>query len=123
MKATQSRLDWLRTYYAALDQLRFDEIARFLHEDCVTVYPTGHVDRGRERIIKRAEAALGSLERIRHELRDAWEEGEELIFELEVTYWRRDGKTITRPGVGIFTFQDGLISQQRLFVDNEGVWG
>jgi len=122
VKASAETVEWLRAYYAALDALRFDEVAGFLDEDCTCVYPNGHVQRGPERIMSSTRRALESLAAIRHEVRGAWEEAEELIFELNVTYTRRDGQTIVRPGVGIFTLKDGKIREQRLFVDASGVW-
>ena len=122
MKASPSALQWLRSYYDAIDNLRFDEVAEFLHEDCACQYPSGAVIAGRERFIRSGRRDLGALQGIRHELRDAWEEGEELIFELVVTYWREDGAKIVRPGVGIFVLDDDRIRAQRLFVDARGVW-
>jgi ketosteroid isomerase-like protein len=122
MTAKQSTIDWLRSYYDAMDNLRFDEVAEYLHEECRNHYPTGVEVVGREAILERGRTTLGALERIRHDLQNAWEEGDELIFELEVTYWRKDGTTIVRPGVGIFVLDDGRIREQRLFVDNNAVW-
>jgi ketosteroid isomerase-like protein len=122
MQATQSRIDWLESYYAAMDSLQFDKVAEFLDEKCHNFYATGHELVGRDQILARGERNLGLLERIRHSVRNVWEEGDELIFELAVTYWRRDGQTIERPGMGIFVLKDGRIAQQRLFVDANGVW-
>lgn len=122
MKARPSTLQWLRSYYDAIDNLRFDEVAAFLHDDCRCQYPNGAVITGRERFIQWGRRDLGALRGTRHELREAWEEGDELIFELEVTYWREDGGRIARPGVGIFLLDDGRIRAQRLFVDARGVW-
>lgn len=122
MRARPSTLQWLRSYYDAMDNLRFEEVAEFLHEDCRNHYPTGAVVAGRSRVIERGRKGLAALQEIRHELRGAWEEGDELIFELEVTYWRKDGEKIVRPGVGIFVLDDGRIREQRLFVDSRGVW-
>lgn len=122
MKARPSTLHWLRSYYDAIENLRFDEVAEFLHEDCRCQYPSGAVIAGRKRFIQLGRRDLGALKGIRHELRGAWEEGDALIFELEVTYWREDGEKIVRPGVGIFVLDDGRIRAQRLFVDARGVW-
>jgi limonene-1,2-epoxide hydrolase len=122
MTAKQSTIDWLRSYYEAMDNLRFDEVANYLHEDCHNYYPTGVEVAGRDAIVERGRTNLGELERIKHDLKKAWEEDNELIFELEVTYWRKDGETIVRPGVGIFVLDDGRIREQRLFVDNNAVW-
>jgi hypothetical protein len=124
VKASPETLAWLGGYYAAMDGGRFDEIASYLAEDCRCAYATGHVATGRERIVRQAEQALGALAGIHHTLRGAWEEDGELIFELDVTYECTDGRTITRPGVGIFVLDaDRLIHEQRLFVDVSGVWG
>ncbi len=122
MRARPSTVQWLRSYYEAIDGLRFDEVSEFLHEDCRCQYPTGAVLTGRERFIQWGRRDLGALQGIRHELKDAWEEGEQLIFELEVTYWRKDGQKIVRPGAGIFVLDNGRIRRQRLFVDARGVW-
>ncbi len=122
MKARPDTIDWLRSYYEAVDQLRFEDVAAFLHEDCENQYPMGVVVAGRERILRGMRAALEALAGTAHELKAAWEEDGELIFELQVTYRRRDGQTIARPGVGIFTMEGGKIRRQRLFVDSAGVW-
>lgn len=124
MTAPADIVDWLRDYYAAMDAGRFDEIAARLHPECRCEYATGHIDVGRETIIRRAERALGALAGISHELRNVWLQDDELIFELHVTYRRRDGETIVRPGMGIFVLDENrLIRKQRLFVDASGVWG
>jgi hypothetical protein len=122
MKASADTIAWLRAYYEAMDALRFEDVAEFLHEDCRCVYPSGHVAAGRDRILRQMRAGLTALDRIKHELKRAWEEDGELIFELEVTYVRRDGETIIRPGTGIFVFEDHKVREQRLFVESRGIW-
>lgn len=122
MKAKQRTIDWLEAYYAAMDGLRFDEVADFLAEDVHNHYATGVEVVGRDAILERGRTNLGALERIRHAVRNVWEEDDELVFELAVTYWRKDGKVIERPGMGIFVMDDGRIREQRLFVDANGVW-
>lgn len=122
MKASAEMLAWLGAYYAAVDGRRYDELAELLHEECENQYPNGATVRGREKIMRGMRPALDALAGIQHELKNAWEEEGELIFELEVTYRRRDGQTIVRPGVGIFTLDAGKVRRQRLFVDASGVW-
>ncbi len=122
MKAKQSTVDWLEAYYAAMDGLRFDAVADFLAEDVHNHYATGVEVVGRDAILERGRKNLGALERIRHAVRNVWEEDDELVFELAVTYWRKDGQVIERPGMGIFVMHDGRIREQRLFVDANGVW-
>lgn len=122
MRASTTTMQWLRSYYEAFDSLRFEEVAEYLHEDCRVQYASGSVITGRERLIAQARRALESLDGIQHVLEHAWEEADEVIFELEVTYRRKDGRTIIRPGTGIFVLAEGKIREQRLFVDAAGVW-
>lgn len=123
MKARPEAVRWLEAYYQAVDGMRVDQLGEFLHERCEVQYPGGRVVSGREQIIGGMQAALEALAAINHQLQGAWEEEQGLIFELQVTYTRRDGHKIVRPGAGIFVFEDGKIRQQRLFVDASGVWG
>ncbi len=122
MQASAERVQWLQAYYETMDSLRFDQVADFLDEDVHNYYATGHEVVGRDNVLARGEKNLGLLERIRHSVRNVWEEDNEVIFELAVTYWRKDGQVIERPGMGIFVMKDGRIGEQRLFVDANGVW-
>lgn len=122
-QATPERRAWLEDYYGALDAGRYDETERAFAQDVLTRYPNGHELTGRAALMAVTAKSLGRLASIRHDIRNVWEEGDEVIFELEVTYERTDGKTIVRPGTGIFVLDaGGLITQQRLFVDMAGVW-
>jgi ketosteroid isomerase-like protein len=122
MRASPDRLAWLAAYYAALDGGRYDEAASYLAEDIATRYPAGDEMSGRAALMRVTERSLGRLASIRHRVLNAWEEDDELIFELEIAYERRDGVTIVRTGVGIFVLRDGVVAAQRLFVDMAGVW-
>jgi ketosteroid isomerase-like protein len=123
MKASEQKLRWLSDYYAALDAGRYGEVAGCFTPDVRTLYPMGIEVVGRDALMTQTERSLGALERIRHEIVNVWEEDDELVFELDVTYWRRDGGVLTRRGMAIFVLDDGLIAEQRLFVDLNGVWG
>lgn len=122
-QASPERRAWLADYYGALDAGRYDEAERAFAEDVVTRYPTGHELAGRAALMAVTAKSLGRLASIHHDVKNVWEEGDELIFELAVTYERTDGIKIVRPGTGIFVLDaDGLIAEQRLFVDMAGVW-
>lgn len=122
MRASADTLAWLRAYYASLDGGRFEEAAELLHPDCRAVYPTGHAVEGRQAVIELTRRSLGALAGVRHTLGNVWEEGDEVIFEVEVTYLRHDRDPIVRPGAGVFVRRGGQIAEQRMYVDLSGVW-
>lgn len=122
MKAGEDKIAWLRDYYDALDGGDYARAAEFLHEDIRTVYPRGDELLGRGALMKVSERSLGALERISHKIRNVWDEGAELVFELDVTYYRRDGEILTRAGIGIFVMDEERVREQRLYVDLTGIW-
>jgi len=123
MNASKSTMEWFARYYGAIDAFRFDEVAGFLAEDVHAHYATGVEVIGRDEVVARGKATFGMMERIHHELRNVWEEdGDQFVFELEVTYWPSGREAVSRPGMGIFVVRDGLIREQRLFVDNGAVY-
>ena len=122
LAASPATIAWLRDYYAAVDALRFEQLAEFMHDSCTCLLPNGIRLVGREQILNVLRSSLEALAGIRHELRHVWETGEEVIFELEITYRRRDGQTIVRPGAGIFVLDHGRLGEQRMFADVKGVW-
>lgn len=123
MRAKQSTLDWLRSYYAAFDSGRFDEVRTYYADGLRNTYPKGEVMEGGDAIVAGAEQRMSGLDGIRHDLKNAWEEDDgTLIWELEVTYRRKDGQTIARWGVAVGHVADGRFTSQRLYVDQAGVW-
>jgi hypothetical protein len=123
MHASDSKMEWFARYYAAIDAFDFDALAGFLAEDVRAQTATGAEVIGRDEVIARGRATYGTMDRIHHELRNVWEEdGDQLVFELEVTYHRPDGEVISRPGMGIFVVRDGLVHEQRLFVDSNAAY-
>lgn len=113
---------WLRGYYAALDAGRYDELGGYFTEDVHTIYPAGVEVIGRDELMRLTTQGLTALERIRHEIVNVWTEDDELIFELDITFWRRDGGVLQRGGVGIFVMDGVLVREQRLFIELDGVW-
>ena len=122
MRAPDATVQWLRDYYAAMDSGRYDEVAACFTPDVHTIYPSGVEVIGRDALMQQTERSLNALDRIQHEIVNVWVEDSELIFELDVTYCRRDGGVLQRGGIGIFVMDGELIREQRLFVDLAGVW-
>ena len=113
---------WLRGYYAAIDAGRYDDVSGYFTEDVHTIYPAGVEVIGRDELMRLTAQGLTALERIRHEIVNVWAEDDELIFELDITFWRRDGGVLQRGGVGIFVMEGALVREQRLFIELDGVW-
>jgi ketosteroid isomerase-like protein len=63
------------------------------------------------------DAFFGAVDALYHDLRNVWEVGDTVFVEMDVTYWRKDGTTITLPCADILRFEGDKIQELRIFMD------
>ncbi|MBN3898761.1 MAG: nuclear transport factor 2 family protein [Nostoc sp.] len=54
---------------------------------------------------------------IYHDIKREWEIGDVVFLDMEVTYYRLDGISVTLPVMDLFQFQDDLIQEVQIFMD------
>jgi ketosteroid isomerase-like protein len=107
---------WLTRYYALLDQNRVgDAIREFIADDCTFRFgnrePTSFLEEAR----RMSKLVTGVSHRLLTVI-----EGEDgtLALELEVTYIKPDGSSITLPGSLFARVEDGRFVEQRAYIDD-----
>lgn len=115
MNASPDTVAWLTRYYELLDGGRVRDVLReFIAEDCTFRFgnaePTGFLDEAR----RMSELVTGVGHRLVTVL-----EGDDgtLACELEVTYRKRDGSSVTLPGSLFARVQDSRFVEQRAYID------
>ena len=115
MNARPETVAWLTRYYGLLDEGRVgDAIREFIAEDCTVRFanrePTSFLDEAR----RMSELVEG----VGHRLLGAYEgEDGSLAIELEVTYLKHDGSSITLPGSLFARVEHGRFVEQRAYID------
>ncbi len=118
MIASEKTLDWLGHYYALVDAERMEESATFFAEDARLLFANNETIVGRDGIDATLRGLVESLDGIRHDIKGVWEEeGGVLIYEVDVTYTRKDGGVVTCPGAVASLVEDELFQEQRIYVD------
>lgn len=114
--ARPATVAWLTRYYELLDQNRVgDAIREFIADGCTVRFanqePTSFLEEARR--MSKLVTGVG------HKLVSVLE-GEDgtLACELEVTYIKRDGSSITLPGSLFARVQDGRFVEQRAYIDH-----
>jgi ketosteroid isomerase-like protein len=124
VRASDETLDWIRSYYATIDEGRFDDCAAFLAPDASLKIAHNPLIKGRDAIAKVMRAGLANVKSIRHAVTNAWEEERgEVVFEVEATYTMPDDVVIVVPGVVIAHVEDGVFLDQRIAADLTPVYG
>ncbi len=118
MRADERLREWIRAYYTALDERRYDDaMAQFTADASIHVAHNPPV-RGRDAIARAMRAGIERVGSIRHELGEAWEEeGGLLIFEVVAHYELADGRRVAVPGIVVARVRDGKFAEQRVYAD------
>ena len=116
MNARPETVAWLTRYYELLDQNRVgDAIRGFIADNCTVRFgnrePTGFLDEAR----RMSKLITGVGHRLLTVL-----EGEDgtLACELEITYIKHDGSSITLPGALFARVEDGRFIEQHAYIDH-----
>jgi hypothetical protein len=116
VNARPETVAWLTRYYELLDRERVGEVMReYIADGCTVRFgnaaPTGFLDEAR-RMSKLVKGVGHTLLTVL--------EGDDgtLACELEVTYIKRDGSSITLPGSLFARVERGRFVEQRAYVDH-----
>jgi hypothetical protein len=116
MNARPETVAWLTRYYELLDQNRVgDAIRGFVADECTVRFgnsdPIGFLDEAR----RMSKLVTGVGHRLLTVI-----EGEDgtLACELEITYRKHDGSSITLPGALFARIDKGRFIEQRAYIDH-----
>ena len=63
------------------------------------------------------DGLLGTVVALYHDIRSLSEVNNMVFVEMDVTYWRKDGTSITLPRADILRFKDDMIEELRIYMD------
>ena len=126
MRARPETLEWIKGYYALLDEGRLDECDRYFTPDATLriahlpeIVGFDAIDR-----VMRGGMANPKVKSIVHNVKAAWEEDDDtVIFEVVAHYTLADGREVDVPGIVIGELSDGRFAAQRIAADLSVVYG
>lgn len=111
------------TLWEDVDRMDAEAWSRHLAPDAVMRFGNADPVHGREACRDALAGFYDQIGGLRHELLGHWVDGSVEIWELSVTYTRKDGRDVTVPAVTIYrTNDDDLIADYRIFVDQAPLW-
>lgn len=116
--AGQTMRNWLDSYYSHVDAMRVDELLEYFAPDAKLSFANFPPAIGRDGIRAALGGVLGAIAGIRHNIKTLWEAPDgTIVFEVDVTYSRRDGREVTVPGCAVSLVRDGQFVTQSIYVD------
>lgn len=116
--ASETTSAWLSSYYKLVDAKNVNEFVRFFSRDAQLLFANNEPVVGRENIRAALGALLDSVAGIHHEIKRQWESSAGvLIYEVKVTYTRKEGHAVVIPGAVFCSVRDGLFTEQHIYMD------
>ncbi|CAL8477019.1 nuclear transport factor 2 family protein [Caballeronia sp. S22] len=103
--------------YHTIDSMDEEGFADCLTENCSFVYANSDPVIGRAKATATSQNFLKQLAGIRHDILNVWAFEDVIVSRISVTYTRKDASTLTVPAVTIWTLQEELIDECRIYVD------
>ncbi|MES0881237.1 nuclear transport factor 2 family protein [Roseibium sp. SCP14] len=115
--ATGTHRNLISSLYSAVDALDAKAVGRHVTQD--VTFRLGNFDQitGRQAFIDGNATFFETINGMQHEISGIWQQDRTLICEGQVRYTRRDETELTVSFAGIFTLDQNLISDYRVYVD------
>ena len=91
--------------------------ARLFTETPVYAFGNFPVELERAGIQRSAENFFSQITAVYHDIKMLWEVGDTVFVEMDVSYWRADGSSVTLACADIFRLDGDLFSELRIFMD------
>jgi len=110
-------LPWYETFYGAMEAKDIDAVCGMCTEDTRVQFANHETVTGRDAVKEVMLHFWGTIERMHHGFTHVLESGDQAVLEADVTYTRLDGSSVVIKSGTVIRRQDGLIADQRIYVD------
>ncbi len=110
-------LDWAPQLFQAIDRMDSRSFAQFLTEDAIFQFGNAKPVIGRQNVRDAVGGFFSSIKGIGHKLLGRWQVDDVVFIQGEVTYTRKDDKSVTVPFLNLFKMKGPLVSQYVIYVD------
>jgi ketosteroid isomerase-like protein len=110
-------LPWYEEFYGAMEAKDIDTVCGMCTEDTRVQFANHEPVTGREVVREVMLHFWGTIERMHHGFTHVLESDDQAVLEADVTYTRLDGSSVVLKSGTVIRRQDGLIADQRIYVD------
>lgn len=114
---------WYEDFYVTVDSMDPDALGRLLTDDTTVTMANHEQAVGREAVIAGLTGFWSTIGGMSHAFKRVVEDGDTAVLEASVTYTMPDGRTIPLPVTTWIERRDGLIADQRIYIDMEPMHG
>lgn len=114
--------EWARRYFGDVDAMKMEEFLAHHHPDARVVFANNPAAEGVEAIRGAIGGLWAAIDGISHRFVNVWGDESHSVLESQVTYARKDGRSVTVPCVSIVERTDGKVRELRIHIDTAPVF-
>lgn len=103
--------------FARVDAMDANGLATWLTPDSTFVFGNWPPAEGPDAAERVVADFFAGIDGITHDILGVWESGETVVVRLDVTYKRKDGRSITLPCANIWRVSGNKIADYRVYMD------
>ncbi len=116
-QAAQKETIELDTILQAIDSMEPTQFAKLLTDDSKFKFGNFPEETGKEAIEKAQTSFYSSIKGLKHEVVHSWHDKSSIVAEMNVTYTRHDGSTITLPVTDVFKIKNNKVAGTYIYMD------
>ena len=109
--------DWVPALFESIDRMDANKFVTFLTEDSTFRFGNAQPVKGKRNVREAVAGFFASIKAISHNLLGTWKVGDIVFVQGEVTYTRKDDKTVSIPFFNLFKMNGNLVSEYIIYVD------
>jgi ketosteroid isomerase-like protein len=115
--SAEPKQPWYEEFYGAMEAKDIDIVCGMCTADTRVQFANHEPVTGRDAVRQVMLHFWGTIERMHHGFTHVLESGDQAVLEADVTYTRLDGSSVVIKSGTVIRWQDGLIADQRIYVD------
>ncbi len=108
---------WIKDLFEAVDSLDADKFVGFLTDDAIFRFANAAPVEGKDSIRSALTGFFSSINGLKHEILEWWEQDGTVICRGEVTYMKKDASEFAVPFANFFKMKGKLIKDYLVYVD------
>ena len=103
--------------FADIDAFNPEKFVAHLTPDAKFRFANGDPVMGRVAIAAAVGGFFSTIDGLKHHIRNVWEFGDTVIVQIDVEYFRKDGKSVITPNADILIYDGDLVRDWQIYID------
>lgn len=117
MNVCVSNVNKVKNFYSLVENNQVKDFMKYFSNDAVLSFSNVTPAIGKASIQNMLGGLLRSVNGVSHDIKHIWEQDDTVIIECAITFIRKDNRKVVLNSSQFYKIEDGLIKEQRYYID------